>query len=169
MSAAWETYRAGEVPKLIEPRMSDALGSLAEAVDARDAAQAQQAAIDASQWSLDLQLRYRPQTEIDRARFDLWAARLTVDAAAGDAAAVNGDLFTTRLHTGQDPSHAGRRRRHPRQQRARGAPDRRGRGGPAAASDAAKRLRDILEQHQVSRGAVRHALQCKRCATHASG
>ena len=47
MSAAWETYRAGEVPKLIEPRMSDALGSLAEAVDARDAAQAQQAAIDA--------------------------------------------------------------------------------------------------------------------------
>src|SRR5215212_7252449 len=44
MSAAWETYRAGEVPRLIEPRMSDALGSLAEAVDARDATQAQQAA-----------------------------------------------------------------------------------------------------------------------------
>jgi hypothetical protein len=35
-----------------------------------------QAAIDASQWSLDLQLRYRPPAEIDRARFDLWAARL---------------------------------------------------------------------------------------------
>jgi hypothetical protein len=148
MSAAWETYRAGEVPKLIEPRMSDALGSLAEAVDARDAAQAQQAAIDASQWSLDLQLRYRPQTEIDRARFDLWAARLTVDAAAGDAAAVNGDLFTLDyirdriLHTldGADAT-----RVNSALEELQTAVDEE---DLAAASDAAKGLRDILEQHQ---------------------
>ena len=147
MSAAWETYRAGEVPKLIEPRMSDALGSLAEAVDARDAAQAQQAAIDVSQWSLDLQLRYRPQTEIDRARFDLWAARLTVDAAAGDAAAVNGDLFTLDyirdriLHTldGADAT-----RVNSALEDLQTAVDKE---DLAAASDAAKRLRDILEQH----------------------
>ena len=33
-------------------------------------------------------------TEIDLARFDLWAAQLLVDAAAGDAAAVNGDFFS---------------------------------------------------------------------------
>jgi hypothetical protein len=33
-------------------------------------------------------------SEIDLARFDLWAAQLLVDAAAGDAAAVNGDFFT---------------------------------------------------------------------------
>ena len=46
MTAAWETYRAGEVPKLIEPRMTDALAALARAVDARDAAEARQAAID---------------------------------------------------------------------------------------------------------------------------
>jgi hypothetical protein len=148
MSAAWETYRAGEVPKLIEPRMSDALGSLAEAVDARDAAQAQQAAIDASQWSLDLQLRYRPQTEIDRARFDLWAARLTVDAAAGDAAAVNGDLFTLDyirdriLHT-LDSADA--TRVNSALEELQTAVDEE---DLAAASDAAKRLRDILEQHQ---------------------
>jgi hypothetical protein len=32
--------------------------------------------------------------EIDVARFDLWAAQLLVDAAAGDAAAVNGDYFS---------------------------------------------------------------------------
>ena len=148
MSAAWETYRAGEVPKLIEPRMTDALAALAEAVDARDAAQAQQAAIDASQWSLDLQLRYRPQTEIDRARFDLWAAQLTVDAAAGDAAAVNGDLFTLDyirdriLHTldGADAT-----RVNSALEELQTAVDEE---DLAAASDAAKRLRDILEQHQ---------------------
>jgi hypothetical protein len=94
MTAAWETYEAGEVPKMIEPRMTDALAALAKAVDARDAAQAQQAAIDASQLSLDLQLRYRPPVEIDLARFDLWAAQLTLDASAGDAGAVGGDVFT---------------------------------------------------------------------------
>ena len=93
MTAAWETYKTGEVPKMVEPRMTDALAALAEAVDARDAAQARQAAIDAARWSLDLQLQYRPPVEIDLARFDLWAAQLVVDAAAGDAAAVNGDLF----------------------------------------------------------------------------
>src|SRR5215207_8350489 len=71
MTAAWKTYEAGEVPKLIEPRMTDALAALARAVDARGAAQAQQAAIDAAQWSLDLQLRHRPPAEIDLARFDL--------------------------------------------------------------------------------------------------
>jgi hypothetical protein len=94
MTAAWETYKAGEVPKMIEPRMSDDLAALAEAVDARDAAQVRQAAIDAAQWSLDLQLRHRPPVEIDLARFDLWAAQLMVDAAADDAVAVNGDFFT---------------------------------------------------------------------------
>jgi uncharacterized membrane protein len=93
MSAAWETYRAGEVPKMVEPRMTDALAALAEAVEARDAAQARQAAIDAARWSLDLQLQYRPPAEIDLARLDLWAAQLVADASAGDAAAVNGDFF----------------------------------------------------------------------------
>jgi hypothetical protein len=148
MSAAWETYRAGEVPRLIEPRMSDALGSLAEAVDARNATQAQQAAIDASQWSLDLQLRYRPPADIDRARFDLWAARLTLDAAAGDAAAVNGDLFTLDyirdriLHT-LDGAEA--TRVNSALEELQTAVDEE---DLAAASDAAERLRDILEQHQ---------------------
>ena len=33
-------------------------------------------------------------TEVDLARFDLWAAQLEIDAAAGDVAAVNGDFFT---------------------------------------------------------------------------
>lgn len=94
MNAAWKDYRAGEVPKKIEPRISADLADLTQAVEARDAKQTSQAAIDAAQWSLDLGLQYRPQAEIDLARFDLWAAQLTLDAAAGDASAVRGDVFT---------------------------------------------------------------------------
>jgi hypothetical protein len=93
ISSAWENHRAGEVPKMVEPRMTDALAALAEAVDARAAAQTRQAAIDAARWSLDLELQYRPPAEIDLARFDLWAAQMAVDASAGRAAAVNGDFF----------------------------------------------------------------------------
>ena len=94
MNGAWETYREGEVPKKIAPRLTGALAALTEAVDARDAGRARQAAIDAALWSLDLQLQYRPQAEIDLARFDLWSAQTVVDAAAGDTSAVNGDVFT---------------------------------------------------------------------------
>jgi hypothetical protein len=94
MTDAWESYRAGGVPKRIEPRMTGALEALAGAVADRSTTPASQRAIDAAQWALDLQLRYRPAAEIDLARFGLWTAQLLVDAAAGDAAAVNGDFFT---------------------------------------------------------------------------
>ena len=94
MVAAWEIVRAGQVPDRLGPQMSRALAALGDGVDGRDAAKARQAAIDVARWSLDLQLRHRPVTEIDRARFDLWAAQMQVDAAAGDAAAVNGDFFS---------------------------------------------------------------------------
>jgi hypothetical protein len=92
MNVAWEKYREG--PKKIEPRLTGALAALTEAVDARDSGQTRLAAIDAARWSLDLQLQYRPQSEIDLARFDLWSAQVIVDAAAGDTSAVNGDVFT---------------------------------------------------------------------------
>jgi hypothetical protein len=94
MAAAWESYRRGEIPKRIEPRMTAALSALADAIDAKDTAKARQAAIDTAQWALDLQLRYRPPVEIDLARFDLWLEQLLVDSSAGDAAAVNGDFFS---------------------------------------------------------------------------
>jgi hypothetical protein len=94
MTTAWASYRRGEVPRLIEPRMSRALDSLVSAVAARTVARTRQAAIDAAQWGLDLQLRYRFPTRINLARFDLWAAQALVDIEAGDAAAVNGDAFT---------------------------------------------------------------------------
>ncbi len=94
MTTGWANYAAGDVPRMIEPRMSQDLVDLAEAVDARDAAAARQAAIEVARWAQDLQLRYRPPVEVDLARFDLWLAQLVVDAEARDAAAVNGDFFT---------------------------------------------------------------------------
>jgi hypothetical protein len=94
MTAAWTTYATGDVPAMIEPRMTRDLTALATVVRSRDAVGAQQASIDVAQWALDLQLRYRPPIEVDLARFDLWLAQLIVDAAAGDAEAVNGDFFT---------------------------------------------------------------------------
>jgi hypothetical protein len=152
MTAAWETYRAGEVPKMIEPRMGDDLAALAAAVDARDAAQARQAAIDAAQWSLDLQLRYQPPVEIDLARFDLWAAQLMVDAAAGDAAAVNGDFFTLDyirdriLHTLQGDDVTRINAMLEELQGAVGDED------LAAAADAAERLRDTFARVDAAPG-----------------
>ncbi len=93
MEAAWQTYRGGDVPRLIEPRMDQALATLAGAVRARKAVEVRDAAIQTARSSLDLQLPYRPQPEIDLARMDLWAAQLLVDEAAGDAAGVGADQF----------------------------------------------------------------------------
>jgi hypothetical protein len=93
MEAAWQAYRGGDVPRLIEPLMEQALSALAGAVRARKATEARDAAIQAARSSLDLQLPYRPQAEIDLARMDLWAAQLLVDEAAGDVAGVGADQF----------------------------------------------------------------------------
>jgi hypothetical protein len=147
MSTAWSSYKARQVPKLIEPIMTQFLDSLAGAVDARDAARSRQAAIDVARSSLDLQLRYRPAAEINLARFDLWAAQVLVDVAARDAAAVNGDVFTLsyirdRILRSLDD--------HPDMARVNtqllalqvAAPD----ADFAAAGDAATQLRNILSQ-----------------------
>ena len=93
MEAAWETHRTGDVPRLIEPRMSQALTVLARAVRSRQMAEARTAAIQAARSSFDLQLPYRPEAEVDLARMDLWAAQLLVDEAAGDADGVGADAF----------------------------------------------------------------------------
>jgi hypothetical protein len=148
MNTAWEAFRAGEVPKKIEPRMRVALAALAEAVDARNTEQARQAAIDAGRWSLDLRLQYRPQTEIDLARMDLWAAQLRVDAAAGDAGAVNGDVFTLgyirdRILNTLDGAGATRLNTEILKLQVATAD-----GDLTAASDTAERLRDTLRPFQ---------------------
>jgi hypothetical protein len=126
MKAAWATHGAGEVPTLIRPKMIDSLGALDRAVRARDTAQARQAAIDVTQSTLDLELRYRPAYEVNLARFDLWAAQVLVDAAARDDAAVRGDVFTPRLYPRWDTACLGPGQRHRDEHRAGKAPDRRG-------------------------------------------
>jgi hypothetical protein len=94
MKSDWNAYKTGDVPAMIEPQMTGALATLTEEVDTRNVVRTRQAAIDAAQWSLDLQLRHRHPVEINLARFDLWAARVLVDASKRDSAAVKGDLFT---------------------------------------------------------------------------
>ena len=94
LKRSWRAFRAGQVPPRLEPRMSRSLDGLSDAVSARDSQRAQHAAIAVAQSALDLQLRHRPQAEIDRGRFELWARQLVVDARAEDAPAVRGDLAT---------------------------------------------------------------------------
>jgi len=94
LSQAWQGYRTGDVPWRIEPLMSREVTRLARAVSQQDAVATREVAFELATRALDLQLLHRPATEVDLARFDLWAGRLVDDAAAADAAAVNGDLFT---------------------------------------------------------------------------
>jgi hypothetical protein len=83
----------GDVPKPVTPLLTQAVKRLADAVGARSAARSRKAAIEVARLAFDLQLRYRPTTEIDLARSDLWAAQILVDAASDDTAGVNADVF----------------------------------------------------------------------------
>ncbi len=91
--SAWKSVPSADVPRLIEPLLETAVDTLEAAVDARSPARARNAAIEAARLSFDLQLRYRPVTEIDLARLDLWAAQLLVDEAARNIEGVAADAF----------------------------------------------------------------------------
>ena len=91
--SAWRSVPSADVPRLIEPLLETAVDTLEAAVDARSPVRARNAAIEAARLSFDLQLRYRPVTEIDLARMDLWAAQLIVDQAAGNFEGVAADAF----------------------------------------------------------------------------
>ena len=94
MISTWTTFRAGGVPERLGAQMRQALHALATAVGARNSQEAQQAALEVADASLDLQLRYRPAVQINLSRFQIWARQLMVDAAANNAAAVYGDVTT---------------------------------------------------------------------------
>jgi hypothetical protein len=94
LNAAWAAFRGDGAPALIGARVGEGLRALSTAVRARRSAQAVRAALDVALSAQDLRLRHRPAAEIDRARFDLWARRLGLDAAAGNAAGVRGDVTT---------------------------------------------------------------------------
>jgi hypothetical protein len=92
VTAAWDVYQAGDVPPLLETQMTGALDALAAAVDARNPADARQAALDVTQAALDFRLQHRPVAEVDFARLDLWSRQLLVDAAADDPGGVASDV-----------------------------------------------------------------------------
>ncbi len=79
---------------MLDAQMSGAIVVLVAAVDARQPAEARQAAVDVARACLDLQLQYRTPAEIDLARFDLWVCQLIIDVATDDPAAVAGDAAT---------------------------------------------------------------------------
>jgi hypothetical protein len=90
MNGAWSALQASNPPSRIAARMRDAISALTRAVRAERVGDASQAAIDVAQSALDLELRYRPSTEIDIERFHLWSQQLRVHAAAKDVAGVTG-------------------------------------------------------------------------------
>ena len=94
MTRSWASYRSGDVPPLLETQMSDALQALDAAVGRARPAGPQQAAIDAAQAALDLQLPYRTLSDVDVERLALWAHQLDLDAATGYLAGVAGDTAT---------------------------------------------------------------------------
>jgi hypothetical protein len=92
VTAAWRSVVGHPQPPLVAARLRTAMGALRRAVHARNAQRATQAAIDVLLPTYDLQLRYRPPTEIDAARFDIWTQQLRVHAAARDLAGATGDV-----------------------------------------------------------------------------
>jgi hypothetical protein len=93
MLQAWRALPSEEVPRLIRPVLARGLRAVGRSVQARDVAGTRNDAIEVARSSFDLQLRYRPTTEIDLARLDLWAAQLIGDEAAGDEYAVAADAY----------------------------------------------------------------------------
>jgi len=91
MRAAWNAVKPGR-PPLLAAQTDGGLRRLRRAIRARSVRRAATAAIDLGLAALDLALQYRPPVDVDRARFDLWASKVLVDAAARDRAAVAGDV-----------------------------------------------------------------------------
>jgi hypothetical protein len=94
MQTAWTTYQTTGVSPRLADQLNGALVSLEDAIDAEDTVEARQAAVDVARATLDFHLRHRPPTDVDRARFELWARQILIDAEEEDLAAVSGDVIT---------------------------------------------------------------------------
>ncbi len=94
MLDAWVAFRSGDVPpRLVKPTRL-ALHGLITQIASRNRPETHRASIDAAYASNDLQLRHRPVTEIDTARFELWTRRAFVDATEGSLGGVRSDVVT---------------------------------------------------------------------------
>lgn len=91
---AWVAFKAGDVPPRLVKPTTVAVRNLVAAVTARDRVGTRYASIDAAYASNDLELRYRPVTEVDTKRFDLWTRRALEDATTGSLGGVRSDVVT---------------------------------------------------------------------------
>jgi hypothetical protein len=94
MLRAWDVFRAGDVPPRLVGPTSVALRTLVGRIASRERSKTYSASIDAAYASNDLQLRYRPVTEVDTRRFELWVRRALVDAKDGSLGGVRSDVVT---------------------------------------------------------------------------
>jgi hypothetical protein len=99
MQEDWEEYEATGVPPRIAESMIEALGSLEEAIDARDRAETRQASVDAAFAALDFELQYEDREEIDLDLIELWTRQLQIDLRLHDREGVLSDLASIdRIH-----------------------------------------------------------------------
>ena len=91
MVDAWRAYQSSvDVPSRLGDQMDRALAALAgdglvPAVDDRNGEGAANAALDVAIAALDLELQFRPATDVDRQRFEVWARQLVIDATRLEA------------------------------------------------------------------------------------
>lgn len=91
---SWTAYQSEQIPPRLSTQMNDALAALTAAINSQDSEGTRQGAIDLARASWDFRLRYQSSTDIDIARFELWARQVLVDAEGNDPAAVKGDATT---------------------------------------------------------------------------
>jgi hypothetical protein len=94
MVDAWNAFSIGDVPPRLVKPTDKALRELLDQIASRDRSKAQASSIEASYASINLQLRYRPVTEVDTVRFELWTRRALVHAIDGSLGDVRSDLVT---------------------------------------------------------------------------
>jgi hypothetical protein len=92
MAKAWRQYTSAPLPGLLRPEMDGAMAALGKAVADKKVPGIHEAAIQVGQTALDLQLQFRPPTEVDRDRLYFWSRQLALDGEAHDGDAVAGDL-----------------------------------------------------------------------------
>jgi len=97
MITAWDSYKAQTVPIMLEAQMSEAMNVLIGAMNTREPAEAQQAALNVALASLDLQLQFRLPAEIDLGRFKTLTHQILLDVAADDPGGVISDVVTLEL------------------------------------------------------------------------
>src|SRR5262249_26902262 len=96
VNAAWTAFRAGSPPRL-EEEMDRLLALLTAAIDAQDANEARQQSIATARVAYDFRLRHEPVIDIDRVRFDLWLAQVSVDTSTAAVGPIKGDVSTLEL------------------------------------------------------------------------